>query len=146
MLEKNIQSDLLIAMKNHDKFQVSVLRMLKSVLQNETINLKHELSDEEIIFTIKKQIKLKKDNIDLYRENNREDLALELEKEVLVLSKYVPRELSLDEITNNILEILKNYETPTIKDMGQIMAEAKKMMGTTADMSVVSKIIKEHLS
>lgn len=146
MLESKIQADTLQAMKDSDKFKVSVLRMLKSAIQSEKINLKHDLSDDEIILVTKKQVKLRNDSISEYKKYNREDLISDLEKEIEILSIYLPSMLSEEEILKNIDAVIANYPGATIKDMGKIMKELQTLIGTRADMSEVSKIIKSKLS
>ena len=110
MLEKQIASDTLTAMKNSDKFKVSVLRMLKSALQSEKINNKStELTDEQVITVLKRQIKERRASILEYTKYNRNDLVSDLENEIAVLEVYLPKQLSQEELETKVQEILKNY-------------------------------------
>ena len=93
MIDK-INEDLKCAMKEKDAFKLSVLRMLKSALQLDKIAKKHELSDEETIAVIKKQVKLRKDSLEEYKKYNKEESIKNLEKEITILSSYLPEELS----------------------------------------------------
>ena len=146
MLEKQIASDTLTAMKNSDKFKVSVLRMLKSALQSEKINSKLvTLTDEQIIMVIKKQLKERTSSIEEYTNYNRLDMVSDLQKEIAILEGYLPKQLSREELEIKVQEILKNYPNATIKDMGKIMKEASSTLGSVADMSEVSKLIKASL-
>ena len=97
MLESKIQSDTLMAMKNSDKFKVSVLRMLKSAIQAEKINAKNELTDENIIAIIKKQVKQRTDSILEYEKYNRPDMVATLKQEIKILEEYLPKQLSEEE-------------------------------------------------
>ena len=147
MLEKQIATDTLTAMKNSDKFKVSVLRMLKSALQIEKINSKStDLTDEQVIMVLKKQIKERTASIEEYTKYNRLDLVSDLEKEIAILEIYLPKQLSHEELETKVQEILKNYPNATIKDMGKIMKEASSTLGSVADMSEVSKLIKASLN
>lgn len=146
MLEKQIANDTLTAMKNSDKFKVSVLRMLKSAIQSEKINSKLvTLTDEQIIMVIKKQLKERTSSIEEYTNYNRLDMVSDLQKEIAILEGYLPKQLSREELEIKVQEILKNYPNVTIKDMGKIMKEASSTLGSVADMSEVSKLIKASL-
>lgn len=146
MLEKQIANDTLTAMKNSDKFKVSVLRMLKSAIQSEKINSKLvTLTDEQIIMVIKKQLKERTSSIEEYTNYNRLDMVSDLQKEIAILEGYLPKQLSREELEIKVQEILKNYPNATIKDMGKIMKEASSTLGSVVDMSEVSKLIKASL-
>lgn len=145
MLESKIQSDTLMAMKNSDKFKVSVLRMLKSAIQAEKINAKNELTDENIIAIIKKQVKQRTDSILEYEKYNRPDMVAALKQEIKILEEYLPKQLSEEETKEAVKKILSNYPDATIKDMGKIMKEASSSLGSVADMSEVSKLIRNSL-
>ena len=145
MLESKIQSDTLMAMKNSDKFKVSVLRMLKSAIQAEKINAKNELTDENIIAIIKKQVKQRPDSILEYEKYNRPDMVATLKQEIKILEEYLPKQLSEEETKEAVKKILSNYPDATIKDMGKIMKEASSSLGSVADMSEVSKLIRNSL-
>ena len=145
MLESKIQSDTLMAMKNSDKFKVSVLRMLKSAIQAEKINAKDELTDENIIAIIKKQVKQRTDSILEYEKYNRPDMVATLKQEIKILEEYLPKQLSEEETKEAVKKIMSNYPDATIKDMGKIMKEASSSLGSVADMSEVSKLIRNSL-
>lgn len=143
-MNEMIAKDLKEAMKNGDKFTLSVLRMLKSALQMEKINKKHELNDEEIIAVIKKQVKVRKDSIVEYQKYNKEELVESLEKEILVLDKYLPEEMSEEEVNKIIDDVFSELNPTSIKDMGGIMKELNSRI-TNADMSIVSAKVRERL-
>ena len=145
MLESKIQSDTLMAMKNSDKFKVSVLRMLKSAIQAEKINAKNELTDENIIAIIKKQVKQRTDSILEYEKYNRPDMVATLKQEIKILEEYLPKQLSEEETKEAVKKIMSNYPDATIKDMGKIIKEASSSLGSVADMSEVSKLIRNSL-
>lgn len=145
MLESKIQSDTLMAMKNSDKFKVSVLRMLKSAIQAEKINAKNELTNENIIAIIKKQVKQRTDSILEYEKYNRPDMVETLKQEIKILEEYLPKQLSEEETKEAVKKIMSNYPDATIKDMGKIMKEASSSLGSVADMSEVSKLIRNSL-
>ncbi len=144
-MNEQIANDLKNAMKNSDKFSLNVLRMLKSALQMEKINLKRELNDSEVISVIKKQVKLRKDSISEYQKYDKLDKVAELEKEIAILNKYLPAELSEDEIIKLIDEAFEVVKPSSIKDMGKVMQEINSK-NINADMSLVSKLVKEKIN
>ena len=146
MLEKQIQSDILVAMKNSDKFKATVLRMLKSAVLLEKTSGKKELTDDDIIMIIKKQIKQRNDSISEYEKYGREDTVNDLKNEIAILESYLPKQLSSEEIATAVDELLKNFPNPTMKDMGAIMKSASSKLGKVADMSLVSQLIRAKLS
>ena len=97
-LLEQIKADIVTAMKGQDKEKLSVLRMLKSSLQTEEINKKKELTDDEVIAVIKKQVKLRKDAVNEYADCGKADYIATLESEIEILSVYLPEEMSVEEI------------------------------------------------
>ena len=144
MLETIIK-DLTTAMKEQDKFKLSVLRMLKSALQMEKISKKHDLSDEEVITVIKRQVKTRKDSMEEYKKYNKEEEVNNLAKEIEILNAYLPAELSDEEINKALDEIFAELKPESIKDMGKVMKEATARIGAQADMSKVSALVKSKL-
>ena len=104
-LTEDVVKDMTVAMKNQDKFKLSVLRMLKSALQMEKISLKHDLSDDEAIAVIKRQVKQRKDSMAEYEKYGKQEQVESLKEEVNVLSQYLPEELSEDQINKALDEI-----------------------------------------
>lgn len=145
-MNEQIKNDLVTAMKNKDKFLVSVLRMLKSAIQSEAINKKHELSDDEVIAVIKKQVKVRNTSLEEYKSYNRLDMVENLEREIEILSNYLPEELSIDEINKIIDETIQEVNATSIKEMGLVIKTISSKFGNQVDMSVVSKIVKEKLN
>lgn len=142
---EQIKKDLINSMKEQDKFKLSVLRMLKSALTEAEINKKSTLTDEEVLNIIKKQVKVRTASLEEYKKYNRLDLANELEKEIEILKAYLPEELSHEELNKIIDEVFDNLKPASIKDMGKVIKEVSNIVGARADMSEVSKIVKEKL-
>ena len=145
-LYDKVISDMTTAMKEQEKFKLSVLRMLKSALQLEKINKKHDLTDDEVLVVIKKQVKTRKDSVVEFEKYNKDEEVEKLNQEIEILSNYLPEELSLEDINKAIDEIFAELNPASIKDMGRVMKEATARIGAKADMSLVSSIVKEKLS
>lgn len=143
---EQIKKDLVSSMKEQDKFKTSVLRMLKSALQAEEINKKRELTDDEVLNIIKKQVKVRAASYEEYKNYNRMDLADDLANEIEILKSYLPEELSEDELNKIIEEQFDIIKPTSIKDMGKIIKAISSIVGTRADMSEVSKIVKDKLN
>lgn len=173
MLKKEIQDDAVAALKKGDSFLSGVLRMLlASIISKEKdkrykISLgysqtgkatenkdisekdlleKSELSDEEIISVISSEIKKRRDAIVLYIQGKRQELAEKEEKEIEVLQKYLPEQLSEEEIKKMVAESIKTTGAKELKDMGKIMQDLSPKIKGRAEGSQVSKIVKELLS
>ena len=145
-LNDTILKDMTTAMKEQDKFSLSVLRMLKSALQLEKINLKHDLSDEEVMVVIKRQVKQRKDSMAEYEKYGKVEEVENLKKEIECLSKYLPAELSEEEINKQLDVIFDELKPESMKDMGRVMKEATARLGAGADGSLVSKLVRERLN
>ena len=145
LLEK-INNDMITYMKSKDSFSLGVIRMVKGAIQLEKINKKRDLTDDEVISVISKQIKMRNDSINELAKANREDLIEQNKKEIALLSTYMPAQLSELEI-NKIIDDAFNTVNPTSsKDMGLIMKEVSPKLKGKADMGKVKNIIKERLA
>lgn len=145
LLEK-INNDMITYMKSKDSFSLGVIRMVKGAIQLEKINKKRDLTDDEVISVISKQIKMRNDSINEFAKANREDLIEQNKKEIALLSTYMPAQLSELEI-NKIIDDAFNTVNPTSsKDMGLIMKEVSPKLKGKADMGKVNNIIKERLA
>ena len=144
-MNEKIANDLKAAMKSGDKFKLSVLRMLKSALQLDSISKKHELSDDEVLSVIKKQVKTRKDSIEEFKKYGKDEEVAKLEQEIEILNAYLPEEMTEEEIIKVIDEVFNDLKPTSMKEMGMVMKELNTKI-TNADMSLVSKLVKERLS
>lgn len=145
MYEK-INEDLKNAMKEKDTFKLSVLRMLKSALQLEQIAKKHELDDNEVAAVLKKQVKVRKDSLEEYKKYDKAELVESLEKEIAILAAYLPEEMNKEDITKVVEDAINEVKPTSMKDMGLVMKKVNELLvGKNADMSLVSKLVKEKI-
>lgn len=146
-LQERINEDLKVYMKSKDTFKLGVVRMVKGAVQLEKINLKREeLSDDEIIKLISKQIKMRKDSIAEFTKAGRLDLVQQNEKEIDVLKEYMPEEMSEEEVINIINEAISSTGASNVKEMGKVMREVTPKVSGRFDMGRVSSIIKDKLN
>ena len=141
-----VKSDLLASMKEQDKFKLGVLRMLKSALQMEQINIGHDLTDEETLTVIRREVKKSNSSIQEYEKFGKTDTVQDLKHEVEILESYLPAMLNDEEVEKIIDEVIETFENPDIKSMGKIISLVKEKTNGNADMSKVSALVKERLS
>lgn len=144
-MRQKISSDMIEALKNKDKDSLSVIRLLKGAIQLEELNQKKELDDDEVSSIVIKQIKQRKESIEQFEKGNRQDLIEKTLKEIEVLEKYLPLQLTEEELEQVILKTFEQVNPTSKKDIGKIMALVMPQVKGKADMGLVSKIIKEKL-
>ena len=145
-MKERILKDMVSAMKSQDKLRLSVLRMVKGAIQLEEINKKSELTDEEVIGVLSKQIKTRKESIVEFEKGNRLDLIEQTNKEISILNEYMPAQLSEEEVNKIIDDAFSKVNPTSQSDMGKIMGIITPLLKGKADMSSVSKKVKEKLS
>ena len=150
MLYDTIMTDIKKAMKSHDKETLSTLRFLKSAIDLFKINNKMDRTespnDDTVIEVVSKQVKTHKESIEEFKKAGRDDLVENLLKEVQILSKYLPKQLSEDEVRSKIDEVISSVKASSIKDMGKVMKELTPIFKGKADMKLVNTIVKEKLN
>lgn len=144
-MRQKLLDNLVSAMKSQDKETLSVLRMVKGAVQLEEIQKKHELNDEEMITVLAKQVKTRKESIIEFEKGNREDLINQTNKEIEILNKYLPEQLSETEIMQIIEEAFKEVNPTSPSDMGKIMGLITPKLKGKADMGFVSRKVKEKM-
>ena len=145
-LLEQLSKDMVEAMKSKDSFTLGVIRMAKGAIQLEAINKKKDLTDEDVVSVIAKQIKMRNDSVNEFTKAGRTDLAEQNKKEIEILNKYMPEQLSSDEVHKIIDEAFAKINPTSSKDMGLIMKEVSPKLKGKADMSLVNAIIKEKLA
>ena len=145
-MKEKLQKDLISAMKAHDKKVIDVIKLVKATIQNEEINLKKELSDDEVLSIITKQVKMRKDAIVEFEKAQRDDLIEAYNKEIEILNEYLPKALTVEEAYKIIDEAFDLVKPATQSDMGKIMKEVSPKLKNRFDMSQASAYIKEKLS
>ena len=149
MLYETISNDMKEAMKAHDKDSLNTIRLLKSAIDMYLVNNKMERNscgDEIVIDIVSKQVKTHKESIEEFKKGNRQDLVDKLLKEIDLLSKYLPKQLTEEEINSEIDKVFDKVKPTSMKDMGKIMKELTPIFKGKADMKLVSEKIKEKLS
>ena len=121
------------------------IRMFLSEVQRYEIDNKEEVDDTKALQIINKMIKQRNDSISQFRDGGRDDLADKEQSEVDILSKYKPAQLSEEEVAVKVNEVIEQSGASSMQDMGKVMGQLKSLAGS-ADMGLISKLVKEKLS
>lgn len=145
-LQKKIDADLKEAMKSGAREKVSTLRMLNAALKNKQIEKKQQpLTEEEIIATVRSQIKQRKDAIEQFTKGRRQDLADKEADEIGVLEAFLPQQLSREELEPMVRDAIAEAGAHSAKDMGKVMKVLMPMVGARADGKLLSELVKNAL-
>jgi uncharacterized protein YqeY len=148
MLKATIQEDLKDAMLAKDENRLSTVRMLKSALQYFEIQkgAGYSATDEDVIEVVGREIKKRKESIELYEKGGRPELAEKEKRELEILQKYLPEQMSEDEIRKLIDEAINQTGASSIQEMGKVMGMLAPQIKGKADGGMVSMIVREKLS
>ena len=148
---EKIETDYKNALKSKEKNRISTYRLILAGIKDLDINnrsgpQKKETNDEDIKKLLKKMIKQRSESIEVYKKNNREDLLGIEQGEVLILSDYLPKQISEEETKKICSQLISSIGASSIKDMGKIMGELKKNYSDTIDFAKAGSILKELLN
>ena len=133
-------------MLDKDNFVRDTLRLFMAEVQRFEIDNKEEVDDAKAVEIINKMIKQRNDSISQFRNGGRDDLADKEQSEVDVLSKYKPEQLSEEDVTVKVKEVIAEVNASSMADMGKVMGILKSTLAGTADMGMVSNVVKNELS
>jgi uncharacterized protein YqeY len=146
-LEVKINEAIIAGMKAQDKATLRALRGIKSaIMLVKTDGSGNVIDEAKEIQILQKLLKQRKDSLEIYVKQNREDLAVIEREEIAVIEKYLPQALSNEEIEENIKQIIKETGAESMKDMGKVMGLASKSMAGQADGKLISEIVKKLLA
>ncbi|MCA9398738.1 MAG: GatB/YqeY domain-containing protein [Candidatus Omnitrophica bacterium] len=147
MLEEQINKDYIQAMKAKDSVKSSTLNFLRAQIKNLRIEKRaDQLSDDDVVSVLKKQVKQRQDSIEQYKQGGREDLAAKETAECEILSTYLPKQLSEEEVGKFVDEAIQETSAASMKDMGNVMKAVLAKVGSSADNKMVSTLVKTKLS
>ncbi|MCH7949261.1 MAG: GatB/YqeY domain-containing protein [Candidatus Dadabacteria bacterium] len=145
-LRELIPEDLKNALRNKNTFELSVLRMLQAALINKEIDKRKEaLTDEDVISVIGTEIKKRRDAAREFEKVNRPDAADQEKAEIEILMKYMPQQMSEDEIRDAVIKAVEDTQAESMQDIGKVMKVLMPQVKGKADGSIVNKIVKEAL-
>lgn len=140
-----LQSDMKQALKAGEKQKLSTIRMLLSAIKNEAIEKRKELTDEEILTVIQREIKQRRNAIEEFKKGNREDLVTESETEIAWLEAYLPAQLSDEELDTLVRQVITEL-IATPQEFGRVMGKLMPLVKGKADGTRVQAAVKKNLS
>lgn len=140
-----INTDLVEAQKKRDEVVVSTLRMLLAAVKNAQIAKGNELTDEEVLGQIAKSAKQHRESIDAYEKGGRDDLVDKEKAELSVLEKFLPEQISEEEISRIVDEVINSTGAKGAGDIGRVMGQVMAKVKGQADGNVVSAVVKSKL-
>ena len=145
-IKDSIKQDQINFLKEGKKEDSSILRFALSFINKEEKDKQIELSDSEVVAVIKSLIKRNKDSYDQFTSANRPELAEKEKKEMDLLQSYLPEVMNENETEEIVKSTIDKLGISSMKEMGKAMGEIKKNHADTIDLSLVSQLIKKHLS
>lgn len=145
-LTEQINKDIVTAMKAKDKVSLEALRAIKSALLLAASDKPSTTSTEETeLKMLQKLVKQRKDAAEIYRKESREELAKEEEQQIAIIEKYLPEQLSEEEVKQAVLQLIDELGAKSMADMGKVMGKANRQLGGKADGKMIAEIVKSEL-
>ena len=146
-LEEKIQADIKAAMKAKDKAALRGIRAIKAaILLAKTDGSGNELDSAKEIKLLQKLVKQRKDSLEIYEKQNRNDLAEKEAEEIAVIERYLPKQLGEAELRDILVKIIDTTGATSMKDMGKVMGLASKQLAGKADGKTISAVVKQLLN
>ena len=140
-LLERLNNDMKQAMKNKEKDKLSVIRMIKASVQNESIKLGHDLSEEEELTVLSRELKQRKDSLHEFEKAGREDLVEKLRTELTFVELYMPKQLSEEELADIVKTTISEVGANSKAEMGKVMAAIMPKVKGKADKSDRSHVV-----
>ena len=144
-LLSRLNDDMKTAMKAKDKESLQVIRMIKSSIQNEQIKKGTDLNEEEELTVLSREMKQRRDSLHEFEEAGRDDLAEKVKSEIVIVEKYMPEQLSEDDIRQLVQEAITQTGASSVKEFGKVMGVIMPKVKGKADGNQVNAIVKELL-
>lgn len=145
-LLESLQKDMIAAMKAKDKFKLGTIRMLKAAVVNEQIEVGHDLSSDEEIAVLSRELKQRKDSLEEFKNAGRDEAVQNLKNEIKVVESYLPEQLSEDEVKTIVQETIDQVGATSKADFGKVMGAVMPKLKGKADGKLVNATVKELLN
>ena len=146
MLKEKLLNDLKDAMKAKDTNKKNAVQMVRTAILQIEKDKCIEVTDEQIIDIIAKEVKTRKDSLVEFEKAERQDLIDQTNSEISVLEQYLPKQLTDEELELQVKEIVEKVGATTIKDMGKVMKDAQVTIGAKADGKRINEMVKKILA
>ena len=144
-LKNQITEDMKSAMKSGDKDRLKVVRLIMAAVKQVEVDKRVELDDAAVLAVLDKMVKQRRDSVEQFEKGGRDDLAAIEKAEIVVLQDYLPEQLSADEVSALVDEVIAATGAEGMRDMGKVMGQIKAKAAGRADMGLVSAAVKERL-
>jgi uncharacterized protein YqeY len=145
-IKSRIQEDMKTAMRANEKERLATIRLIMAAVKQREVDERIELDDEQVLATLTKMIKQRRDSITQFEAGNRPELAKIEADEILVIQQYMPAQLSAAEVEQAIAAAISESGATSAKDMGKVMGALKSKLQGKADMTIVSAQVKDKLA
>jgi uncharacterized protein YqeY len=145
-LSERLNDDMKQAMKNQDKFKLSVIRMIRSAIKNVEIDQKKTLDDNEVLDILNREIKQRKDSLHEFGKAGRDDLAETVKKEIEVIAIYMPQQLTQEEIHAIVQQTIQETGASSKAELGKLMSALMPKVKGRADGKLVNQLVQQLLS
>lgn len=146
MLKEKLLEDLKDAMKTKNVNKKNAVQMVRTAILQIEKDKGIEVSDEQILGIVAKEVKTRKDAIAKYEQANREDLIEKANEEIKALEEYLPKQLTDEELVTEVKKVIEKLNATSMKDMGPVMKEAKATIGAQADGKRINEVVKSLLA
>lgn len=144
-IKEQIQEDMKTAMRAHEKERLATIRLILAALKQREVDERIVLTDEQVLITLDKMVKQRRQSIEEFEKGGRPDLVQKEVGELSLIQRYLPAQLSAEEIKTLIETAIKEASASSARDMGKVMGILKPQMQGRADMTAVSSQVKERL-
>lgn len=145
-LSERLNDDMKQAMKNQDKFKLSVIRMIRSAIKNVEIDQKKTLSDDEVLDILNREVKQRKDSLQEFEKAGRNDLSEAVKEEIEIIAVYMPQQLTEEEIQAIVQQTIQETGASSKADMGKLMSALMPKVKGRADGKLVNRFVQQLLS
>jgi len=143
---QKLKDDLKVAMREKDIKKRDTIRLIMSAVKQIEVDERREVSEDDLMKILQKAVKQREDAIGFAKDGGRDDLVEENEKEIAILKEYLPKQLSDDELKEELKAIIAEVGASTMKEMGKVMGVASKKLAGKADGKRINQIVKTLLS
>ncbi|MDD3303331.1 MAG: GatB/YqeY domain-containing protein [Clostridia bacterium] len=144
-MKEELLNELKEAMRNKDELRKDTITLLRSAILQVEKDTQKQLSQDEMLTIVSKEVKKRKESITDYEKAGRQDIIDNLKKEIEILSKYLPEQLTEEEISKLVAEAIVEVRATSPRDMGKVMQSLRPKTNGKADGKLVSQIVKEKL-
>ncbi|WP_276355990.1 GatB/YqeY domain-containing protein [Cohnella caldifontis] len=145
-LADRLNEDMKQAMKTGDKFRLSTIRLVRASIKNQEIELRRPLQDDELVQVVSRELKQRRDSLQDFQQAGRDDLVAQVSAEIEIISQYLPKQLTEEEIKEIVLQTIQETGASSKADMGKLMGALMPKVKGRADGKLVNQLVQQYLS